>query len=56
MQLNGGFSVSWRMFKAVAGDMISTIEVVQYYGGIPSVYLRDTISYVGGYYQYCGGY
>ena len=40
-------SVLWRLF--------STLEVVQYIGGITSVLWGDSISTVGGYLQYCGG-
>ena len=51
------------------GDSFSTLEVVQYSGGITSVHAGDNISTVGitsvlwrvfstveGYLQYCGGY
>ena len=40
-------SVLWRLF--------STLEVVQYIGGITSVLWGDNLSTVGGSLQYCGG-
>ena len=36
------------------GDSISTVEVIQYCGGIASVHVRDSISTVEAI-QYCGG-
>ena len=38
------------------GDSISTVEAIQYCGGIASVHVGDSISTVGGKHQYCGGY
>ena len=54
------------MFSTISfstvGDRFSTVDVVQYSGGITSVHARDNISTVGdnistveGYLQYCGG-
>ena len=39
-------SVLWRLFST-AGDSISTVEAIQYCGGIASVYVGDSISTVG---------
>ena len=60
-------SVLWRLFSTV-GDSFSTVEVVQYIGGITSVHVGDNISTVGDNIstvegnistvegiQYCGG-
>ena len=50
----------WRLFSTV-GDSFSTVEVVQYSGGITSVHAGDNISTVGDNIstvegiQYCGG-
>ena len=38
------------------GDNISTVEGIQYCGGIPSVLWGDNSSTCGGKLQYCGGY
>ena len=47
---------------STVGDNISTVEGIQYCGGIPSVLWEvtavhegDSFSTVGGYLQYCGG-
>ena len=37
------------------GDNISTVEGIQYCGGIPSVLWGITAVHVGGKLQYCGG-
>ena len=74
VQYCGGCSVHWRLFStsggniSTVGDNFSTVEVVQYGGGITSVHAGDDISTVGitsvlwrvfstveGYLQYCGG-
>ena len=39
-------SVLWRLFSTV-GDSISTVEAIQYCGGIASVHVEDSISTVG---------
>ena len=38
------------------GDSFSTVEGIQYIGGITSVHVGDNISTVEGQHQYCGGY
>ena len=41
---SGGIaSVLWRLFSTV-GDRISTVEAIQYCGGIASVHVGDSIS------------
>ena len=46
-------SVLWRLFGTV-GDSGSTVEAIQYCGGIASVHVGDSISTVEAI-QYCGG-
>ena len=62
LQYCGGCSVQWGIASVLWGiasvlwrDSFSTVEVVQYSGGITSVHVGDNISTVEGYLQYCGG-
>ena len=62
VQYCGGCSVHRGITSVLWGDSFSTVEVVQYSGGITSVHVGDNISTVGdnistveGYLQYCGG-
>ena len=62
VQYCGCCSVQWGDSFNTVGDSFSTVEVVQYSGGITSVDVGDNISTVGenistveGYLQYCGG-
>ena len=64
VQYCGGCSVHWRLFSTLGtvgdsfstvGGSFSTLEVVQYSGGITSVHVGDNISTVESI-QYCGEY
>ena len=54
VQYCGGCSVHWRLFStsgdniSTVGGCFSTVEVVQYSGGIASVLWGDSFSTVGG--------
>ena len=60
VQYCGGCSVHWRLFStsgdniSIVGDSFSTVEVVQYSGGIASV-LWWLFSTVGDNISTCGG-
>ena len=41
-------SVLWRDSISTVGDSISTVEAIQYCGGVVSVHVGDSISTVGG--------
>ena len=73
VQYCAGYSVLWRIFSIVGSvlycrDTISTVEDIQYCGGIPSVLWRmfstvgdiiitgEDIQYCRGYQHNCGGY
>ena len=48
LQYCGGCSVQWGDNISTVGDSFSTVEGIQYIGGITSVHAGDNISTVGG--------
>ena len=58
LEYRGGCSVPWGDIMMHVGDIMSTVEGVQYRGGIPSIEIctvGDIMMHVGGYHEYCGG-
>ena len=59
LEYRGGCSVPWGDIMMHVGDIMSTVEGVQYRGGIPSFELwvpwGDIMMHVGGYHEYRGG-